>query len=334
MTNPVPVVDIAGFRDGTDPHTAPVEVRAAATTSGFFQIVGHGIPTALFDAVYAVADELAGLPRETKEALVSPSGHPYRGMRQNFDRTGRLVSEGYTASRFDGPQDALDHGVAPEHTEFFAENVWPDIVGFRSAVDALAVRTRDLGRQMMQIFAVALDLPVDHFDACTAIDSTTSTIRLYPARHAPLTEKPTVIFDEHYDGGLLTLLHQRGTYEGLQIRDLDGEWFPVPVRDDAFVINVGELMTRWTNGNWPATRHRVIASSDPDGRRATLPTFFNASPDTVVAPLPTQGEPRFEPVTVAAWQNRHIAKSHAERRHTTSGAKNEAFVARLARAEQ
>lgn len=334
MTNPVPIIDISGFLHGSDLATAPAEVRAAATTSGFFQITGHGIPTALFDAVYQVAEALSALPDEVKENLVSPTGHPYRGLRRNFDLTGRMVSEGFTASRFEGPEDALAAGVPAEFADFYAENAWPDIPGFRDAVLALANRTRALGRSMMRVFALALDLPVDYFDDCAAMDSTTSTIRLYPARGEKLAEDPTVIFDEHYDGGLLTMLHQRGTYEGLQIRDPQGEWFNVPVNDDAFVINVGELMNRLTNGTWPATRHRVIAASDPAGHRATLPTFFNAAAETLVAPLPGLGEPKFEPVTVAGWQSRHITKSHAERRYTTSHQRNEEYVARLAGSNQ
>jgi isopenicillin N synthase-like dioxygenase len=334
MDSPVPVIDIATFLNGSDQATAPAQVREAATTSGFFQITGHGIPTALFDAVYQVAGALSALPDEAKENLVSPVGHPYRGLRRNFDLTGRFVSEGYTASRFEGPDDALAHGVPAEFADFYSENVWPDIPGFRDAVLTLAERTRILGRSMMRIFALALDLPAGYFDSCVALDSTTSTIRLYPARGEELTEIPTVIFDEHFDGGLLTMLHQRGTYEGLQIRDPAGQWFTVPVNDDAFVINVGELMNRWTNGSWPATRHRVIASSDPAGHRATLPTFFNAAAETVIAPLPGLGEPKFEPVTVAEWQSRHIKKSHAERRHTTSSKQIEEYVARLAGSTQ
>ncbi|GAA3969952.1 isopenicillin N synthase family oxygenase [Actinomadura viridis] len=337
VENPVPLIDIGGFLAGTDLRTAPEQVGEAATTSGFFQIVGHGIPRALFDACYAAGEELGRLPEEAKRTLTSPSGHPYRGLRSNYDKSGWMCSEGFTVSRFDGPDDARAHGVSEEYAGFFVDNVWPDVPGFRPAVEALAARTRELGGRLMQIFALALDLPIDHFDACTAVDSTTSTIRLYPARHAPLDEDPTVIFDEHFDGGLLTMLHQRGTYEGLQIRNLDGEWFSVPVHPEAFVINMGELMTRWTNGNWPATRHRVIASSDPDGYRITLPTFYNAAPETVVSPLPSQGgldRPLYEPVTVAEWEGRHITSTHREREHTISGEANEAYVARLAGADK
>lgn len=329
----VPTIDISSFLAGTDLVTAPEQIRRAATTSGFFQIVGHGIDKRLIDDAYAAGEALAARPAEERLALTSPSGHPYRGVRVFYDKAGRICSEGFTASRFEGPEDAVAAGVAPEHADYYAENVWPDLPGFRESLVALAGPTRALGRQMMRAFAVALELPIDWFDDKIALDATTSTIRSYPARHAPLDEDPTIIFDEHFDGNLLTLLHQRGTYEGLQIRDLDGEWFSVPVDDDAFVVNVGELMTRWTNGTWPATRHRVIAAADPEGYRFTLPTFFNASVDTVVAPLSTQGgedDPRYEPVTVYDWFRRHTVKSYAERSHTLSGARTEEFVAALA----
>jgi isopenicillin N synthase-like dioxygenase len=328
----VPIIDVSGFLDGTDLVTAPRSILHAATTSGFFQIVGHGIDKAQIDACYSVATALDALPREVKDTLRSPSGHPFRGMMTNYDLTGEVCSEGFTISRFDNPAEAMSNGVAPEHAEYFADNVWPPVEDFHPVMTAWSARVRELGSQMMRIFAVALDLPIDYFDRFTELDASTSTIRLYPARHTPLEEVPTVIFDEHFDGGMLTMLHQRGTYEGLQVKMLEGEWFPVPVYEDAFVINVGELMTRWTNGQWPATRHRVVASEDPEGYRHTLPTFYNVAVDTVVEPLPTvlgEDGPRFDPVTVYGWFRRHLKTTYKERTHTRVSAEAEAFVASL-----
>ncbi len=332
----VPVIEISRFVDGSDLVTAPRQIQRAATTTGFFQIVGHGIDTAYFDAAYRVAESLMSLPEEVKATLGSPSGHPYRGLMRNYDRTGGLVSEGFTVARFDGPEDARAHGIAEEHLPFFAENVWPPVDGFAEAMGALSSRTRAVGRHLMRAFAVALDQPLDHFDAALVLDTTTSTIRSYPAHGDPGRTDEAVIFDSHFDGGMLTLLHQRGTYDGLQILASDGEWYTVPTDDAAFVVNIGELMYRWTNGRWPATRHRVVAARDPHSSRFTLPTFFNASVDTVVAPLESHiGDegPLFEPVTVRAWQSRHLITSHREREHTTATAASEAFVARLADAE-
>ncbi|TCN55872.1 isopenicillin N synthase-like dioxygenase [Rhodococcus sp. SMB37] len=329
----VPVIDISGFLDGSDPHTAPREINHAATTSGFFQIVGHGIDAALIDAAYQVATGLQSLPRDVKDTLRSPSGHPFRGLMTNYDLNGKICSEGYTVSRFDSPTDAMAHGVDPDFADYFDDNVWPPVDNFREVMTAWSTRVRALGAQMMRAFAVGLELPADYFDTYTALDASTSTIRSYPARLAPLDHDPTVIFDEHFDGGMLTMLHQRGTYEGLEVKTLDGAWFPVPVYEDAFVINVGELMTRWTNGRWPATRHRVVASRDPQGYRFTLPTFYNVAVDTVVEPLPTtigddRGAP-FEAVTVYGWFRRHLATTYKERKHTRVPAAAEAFVASL-----
>lgn len=328
----VPVIDISGFLAGTDLVTAPAAIDEAARTSGFFQIRGHGISPAEIDDAYRVAHQLDALPREVKDTLRSPSGHPFRGLMTNYDLDGKLCSEGFTISRFDSPEDAEQHGVPSEFSDYFDNNVWPPIDDFEPVMRKWSATMRALGTTMMRIFAAGLGLPVDYFDDATGLDASTSTIRSYPARHAPPAKSPTVIFDEHFDGGMLTMLHQRGTYQGLEVKTLDGKWFPVPVHDDALVINMGELMTRWTNGRWPATRHRVVAAADPEGYRYTLPTFFNVSVDTVIDPLPTTlgtDGARFEPVTVYQWARRHLATTYRERKHTTVPEAAEAFVARL-----
>jgi isopenicillin N synthase-like dioxygenase/phenylpropionate dioxygenase-like ring-hydroxylating dioxygenase large terminal subunit len=330
----VPVIDISAFISGDDLETAPRLIGHAAATSGFFQIVGHGIPTGFLDDAYEVAVALSELPSEVKETLRPRSGHPYRGLMSNYDHQGRLVSEGFTIARFDGFDDAVANGIAPELADYFPDNVWPSIPGFRAAMTALLEQTRRLGATLMRIFAVALDQPIDYFDPYCVQDTARATIRSYPARRQLLEVDPTVIFDEHFDGGMLTLLHQRGTYEGLQVRTLNGEWFPVPVREEGFVVNMGELMTQWTNGRWPATMHRVVASADPDGCRFTLPTFYAVAVDTVIAPLPgTVGENggNFEPVRVYDWERRHLIASYNRRKHTTATPAAETYVAALAR---
>lgn len=330
----VPVIDVSGFLQGTDLQTAPDQVRAAATTSGFFQIVGHGIPKGVLDAVYEKAVELAHTPQDYRDKLVSPEGHPYRGLTSNIDKDGHVRSLRIHASHFDSPDDAQQAGVPEEYSDFFSPNVWPDEVeGYRSSVGELFSQTQTLGAALMRLFAVALDLPIDYFDKLIEPNASSCSINYYPARHAPLKENPTVIFDEHFDGGTLTMLHQRGTYEGLQVKTLEGEWFPVPVIEEAFVINMGELMMRWTNGMWPATRHRVVASEDPEGHRTTLTTFHLPAVDTVIEPLKnTYGSegPDFEPVSVYEWESRFIRKTYAERKHTRSAEATEAYLANLA----
>jgi isopenicillin N synthase-like dioxygenase len=332
MSTHVPVIDVSRFLSGTDLATAAREVDAAATRSGFFQIVGHGVDMSLLDAVYDGAVRLSQEPDEVRAALASPSGHPYRGLMSERDALGVVCSQRFHASRFDDAADAARNGVPGHLADFFAPNVWPELPGFRASVDALFTKTQRLGGELMRLFAVALGLPIAYFDPYLEPNASSCSINYYPARHASLETDPTVIFDEHFDGGTLTILHQRGTYDGLQIRTLDGDWFTVPIVPDAFVINMGELMTRWTNDRWPATRHRVIAAVDPEGHRTTLTTFHLPAVDTPIAPLASQGgddDPHYDAVTPYDWEARFIKKTYAERQYTVPDPSTSGYLAAL-----
>ena len=110
----IPVVDISERLAGGDSGVAAAEIEAAATEVGFFQVVGHGVERRYLDAVYAAVAELAALPEAVKEGLISPSGHPYRGVHLKRDDSGTVRQERFLATRYDGPQDAIDNGVAPQ----------------------------------------------------------------------------------------------------------------------------------------------------------------------------------------------------------------------------
>lgn len=112
----------------------------------------------------------------------------------NYDLSGEVCSEGFTISRFDNSTVAINNGVSPDHAVYFAHNVWPPVEDFHYVMTAWSERVRELGAQMMRMFALALDLPIDYFDRYTELDASTSTIRLYPARHTPLQQVPTVIW--------------------------------------------------------------------------------------------------------------------------------------------
>ncbi len=313
----IPVVDITTFLSGEDRATAPAAVEKAATAVGFVQVVGHGVPRALLDAVYDGMARLSGLPFEEKQKHLT-EGHPYRGFHMNRDAAGVVRQERFLVSRFDDHDDAVAGGVEPAYADFFYPNIWPDVPGLQHAVTALFEHTRALAGRMMSVFAVALGLDAGYFDPILEPNASTFAINHYPPRGTPLSpgDKP-VLFAEHADGNTLTILHQRGTYNGLQIQPVGRvEWLDLPVVDDAFVINVGELMTRWTNDHWPSTRHRVVASSDPADTRTTLTTFHMPALDATVAPLAAFGgedDPHYDPVTPYAWERAFITRNHTRR---------------------
>jgi isopenicillin N synthase-like dioxygenase len=316
--NEIPVIDIAPYLSGADLESAPAAVEAAASTVGFFQIIGHGIPDEKLAAVYDATDRLDALPEAEKRRHLS-DGHPYRGFHMNRDAEGIVRQERFLASRFDGVDDAIAGGVKEDLVDFFYPNIWPDVPGLRESVTELFAATRAVATSMMGLFARALGLEPGYFDDDIEPNASTFAINHYPPRGMPVeSDEPPVLFAEHADGNTLTILHQRGSYNGLQIMPYggSGEWLNLPVVPEALVINMGELMSRWTNDHWPATRHRVVASFNPADSRTTLTTFHMPALEAVVAPLAAYGggdDPHYEPVTPYEWEKRFIARNHTRR---------------------
>ncbi len=304
MAHEIPVIDLAAFLAGGDGTPAAAAIEAAATRVGFFQVVGHGIPADLLDAVYRAARSFAALDADTKRRC--RSAHPYRGVHLRPDATGAVRLERFLAARYDDPASAVAAGIDPALADYYHPNVWPaDPPTFRPACATLFAGTQALGGALMRLFALALGLGVDGFDGAVEPNASSFAVNHYPATgraDGTGTGEPQVLFHEHADGNTLTLLHQRGDYDGLQVQRLDapGEWIPVPVREDAFVVNLGKLMARWTNDHWPATRHRVVASADPRHERTTLTTFHMPALTATIAPLERWCEadgPHYEPIT-------------------------------------
>ncbi|MDT3442455.1 MULTISPECIES: isopenicillin N synthase family oxygenase [unclassified Pseudofrankia] len=310
----IPVVNLGPALTGASAGAgaAPVvaELRRALADVGFLQVVGHGVPAALVDAAYATMDQVAALPDDERRALVRPRASQ-RGLFEQIDGQGRVLNRALQFITYDDLTAAEADGAVGGHPDYFVPNVWPEqLPGFKATWQRYAEATRELARTLMSLFAQALELPADYFAAPFAKDVTLFSANFYPPQPAD-ADHEDVLLVAHADSGGLTVLHQRGDYEGLQLRGLDGEWITVPVRADAFVINIGHLLSRWTNGRYPATVHRVVAGPAPADQRQSIATFFLPNVDTVVTPVPTmvgaEGS-RFEPITAYDWQRQFMEK--------------------------
>jgi isopenicillin N synthase-like dioxygenase len=160
-----------------------------------------------------------------------------------------------------------------------------------------------LAEDLMALFALALGLPEDFF--ADKIDRHISRLRVrnYPA---PLeAPKPGQLrAGAHCDYGSLTILRAEDKPGGLQVMNKAGRWVDVPIAPDSYIIDIGELMARWTNGRWAANLHRVVnppADQAVGSRRSSLVFFHNPNYDAPVSALPgtvADGEtPRFPPTT-------------------------------------
>ena len=170
-----------------------------------------------------------------------------------------------------GPERAPASLSDPEALGFcFAPTIWPEAPpGFHEAWRAYYRALEDLAARIMGVFALALKLPEDFF--APFIDAPVSALRAlnYPALSGPA--KPGRIrAGAHTDYGSLTILLPQAGSRGLEILTPDARWVEVPPRPGAFVVNIGDLMARWTNDRWISTLHRVVI---PEERRRAAPVL-------------------------------------------------------------
>ena len=123
--------------------------------------------------------------------------------------------------------------------------------------------------------------------------STTRFIH-YPAYEGGIEPKQLRI-GEHSDYGTITLLWQINDVPGLEVQDLEGQWHPVPYAKDGVVVNIGDLLQRWTNDYFVSTKHRVV-NSHIHLPRYSMPHFVDPKPRTAVVNIhdtPTKYRPVF-----------------------------------------
>jgi isopenicillin N synthase-like dioxygenase len=105
----------------------------------------------------------------------------------------------------------------------------------------------------------------------------------YPAVPPAPDGGRTVATLPHTDYGALTLLATDGV-PGLEVKPTGGGWTPVEAPAGSLVVNLGDMLARWTNDVYRSTVHRVVAP--PSGDRLSIPFFVNPDPATIVECIP------------------------------------------------
>jgi isopenicillin N synthase-like dioxygenase len=310
----VPVLDIATFPggDATAKQRLAEKVGRAINDIGFLVITGHGVDPDLIARVQTVSKAFFDLPIPEKNAVLRPAPDVTRGYipleaesvgrSQGVDVPGDL-NESLMIGPVDVPPgDPYFHG--PQAGKHFHPNLWPEVpVELKPLYEAYFRAMGGLAEDLMALFALALGLP-EHFFA-DKIDRHISRLRVrnYPA---PLeAPKPGQLrAGAHCDYGSLTILRAENKPGGLQVMNKAGRWVDVPIAPDSYIINIGELMARWTNGRWAANLHRVVnppVDQATGSRRLSLVFFHNPNYDAPVSALPgtvaDEETPRFPPTT-------------------------------------
>jgi isopenicillin N synthase-like dioxygenase len=304
MSDDIPVLDLSDFlaaKPGALEATA-ARLRHACENVGFFFVTGHGVARVLVDEVFEASRRFHDLPLAEKEALAANEHNiGYMGYAKSVSRASRVYDgerkSNLVAAMFLKRELPPDHPDIVNNKRFRGPNQWPkDLPGFREVCIAYMDKLEQLGKSMLPLYALALDLPADYF--VEAFSEPQYTLRL---SHYPPSEPEENQFGlaPHTDSSFLTMLAQNKV-EGLQVRRTDGTWIDAPVLPDSFLVNSGDILRRWTNHRFLSTPHRAIAS-EPGKHRYAIPFFFDPHADFVMECLPTcQGPdnlPRYEPTT-------------------------------------
>lgn len=309
MSTPdIPLLDISLWRDGTPARRERLAARMdeALRQSGFLLIENHGVATGLRERIRDEARAFFALPRERKSAYATPVGG--RGWIPQGGEANAFYGEQADPDRAD-MKESLTIGrnfrTGDEETDraWFAPNVWPaECPGLEALCEQFTGQVRDLYYDLLRMSAVALGLPLDWFAAHARRAPHTFNINRYPplAATGPAKEGQFRVAP-HTDWGILTVLDRQPGYGGLQIQTLDGTWADAPYVEDAFTVNVADLMSRWTGERWRSTRHRVLPPPHeaPDEELISLIVFLEAEVDTVIRPV--SGDRDFEPVVAGEW---------------------------------
>lgn len=319
--NTLPLIDIAPLY-GTDSaawRDVATQIDTACRDWGFFYITGHGIPPERIDALLAAAKAFFALPEAEKLKIdITRTAH-HRGY-------GAIATEQLDPTQPSDLKETFDMGfhMAADHPEVLAgkplrgPNRHPDLPGWAALMEQHYADMQALAQTLLRAIALALGIERDFFDARFAEPISVFRMIHYPPRHtARSADQPGA--GAHTDYGCVTLLYQDDA-GGLQVRNVHGEWIDAPPIPGSFVVNIGDMMARWSNDRYTSTPHRVIS---PLGvHRYSMPFFAEPHPDTEISCLPNcssaDNPPKYPPVTSAEYLLSRFADTYAYRREETA----------------
>ena len=307
----IPTIDLSLFQHGTPLERAAVaaDVDSAARTIGFMHLVGHGIPAGIQAGLTGAMDGFFGLPMWQKKALRPASEQLNRGYTPpKADRPSLGIGshadlfEAFTIGR--ETEDFPGLGLDDMH---YPPNLWPlRPESFETNVQSWFEQAARVAREITAVMAVALGLEKSFFAGYQ--DHSLDVLRMnnYPIPSTSVHSEPGQVgMDEHTDDGIVTVLWA-DPIPGLQILDSDGVWRDVLPAEGSLLVNLGDLLARWTNDHWISPVHRVLPATGGEGqlvRRRSAAFFHDGNADSVISCLPgcvTADRPaRYESVTVA-----------------------------------
>ncbi|KAI6156063.1 hypothetical protein EDD17DRAFT_1764696 [Pisolithus thermaeus] len=312
----IPIIDIGHASTNEERAALAQQIKDACMNVGFFYIRNHGIPEETIDKVLSAMKAFFSLPLERK-MKVGPSP-------LHFVALSLIQSKIYhkQSARVRGYEPLLDSNVDPanrgdlyesfmidgeelvpkEDDSTIVENLWPlEPAGFREAFLSYYHAALGVGQVLHRLFALALDLPETFFDDKLNRYQTMRGLH-YPPQTGPEDDR-IIGIGAHSDFECFTILWQEPGVQALQVLNSEKKWINAPPIPGTLVINISDLLSRWTNDIFRSTVHRVINRSGV--HRYSIPLFFGTNTDVEVEPLPSCVSPerpaKYEPINAGEY---------------------------------
>ena len=303
----IPIIDLSNDR------TAVIsEFATAYSTAGFAYIKNHGINQTLIDATFTASYEFHALPEPEKQSIALDKNHRgYIPINTSIDVNSKLedIKKPNQSSSF----MMMNEAIASRDEYLSGPNQWPNLKGFRETLTAYASAMTGLGQHLITLAAEACN--ADPADLTPAFKNPTIWLRLL---HYPPTPKKSAddLYGSapHTDFGALTLLAQDET-GGLQVQTPSGDWIDAPKIDGTFMVNVGDMLNRFSNGFLKSTPHRVINHSGRE--RYSIPFFFDPHVNSTIKPLKGTGNPQFSSLHFEDFLRSELSASYNQHKKTS-----------------
>ena len=277
----MPILDLGDWLAGGPIAPLAAQFKAACTNTGFFYVRNHGVPRAAVDAVFDATRRYFSL--SAQERLKDKIDERFR---RGFMPYGVTQHPGHKPDLKESYELGMDLPVTDPDVQaglpLHGPNRWPaDKPWLKEAAEAYFAQTLVLGKNLLRIFATALEQPEDFFLQWCRKPMVQSRLFHYPPQSSPTALELGAA--AHTDYGMLTILAQ-DPIGGLELRTRSGEWVAAPYIEDTLVINLGDMVKVWTNDTYVSNPHRVANRTGRE--RFSIPTFFNLDYATPVACLP------------------------------------------------
>ncbi|MFT4924042.1 MAG: isopenicillin N synthase-like dioxygenase [Phenylobacterium sp.] len=253
------------------------QLNHAVTSHGMFAITDHGVKPALLAQCFKLSRDFFSLPAEDKNAIPIEGMLPPRG----YFPDGVYVKNSQKFPLATAVRENFVYCIANNTdkqpsdlaNQFFTPITWPDkIDGFQRCFTEFQTAMHQLTQTLWSLFAVALNLPADYFVPLTTNPTSFTVINYYKHVESWTSHYGDFRMGPHTDITTYTVIMAEESEHSLQVELVSGEWVNISAPDGSIVIQIGDIMNRWTSDKWRSTKHRVLPpiQSSTDNSRVSV----------------------------------------------------------------